>query len=386
MVDPPRSHAESAQRIAFPGCTAPTVGVELEVSLIDPETRGLAPRATEVLDRFDGDASFKPELFQTIIELNTGVCHDVPGVRADLQDRLDRLRAVCDEMGLAFMGSGTHPAALWSELPITQEERYLRLVENCQWTARRLLICGVHVHVGVKSGEHAIALTNALACFIPHFLALSASSPYWMGLDTGLASSRIKVFESLPTAGLPPPITNWTEFVTFMRTLLQAGTIDSIREVWWDIRPHPGFGTIELRMCDGMNTLTEICAVAAFAQCLIVYLSDMYDQGGTLPVLRNWTLKENKWRACRSAEKANFVRNERGEQIPIAEHILEWVDHLGPTARALGCEEDLHYVRRILEHGPSYQRQRAVYAERGSLEAVVDAMVEELKEDQPWRR
>lgn len=369
--------------IRFVGSPAHTLGVEVEVSLIDPETRTLSPAAPALLKRLDAEWA-KPELFQTIIEVVTGVCKNTAEVRADIAGKMTALQKAAEAEGVALACTGTHPIAQWHEFPITDDQRYLQLIERMQWPARRLLICGIHIHVGVPTGEHAVAILNSLCCFLPHFVAASASSPFWLGLDTGLASSRVKVFEGLPTAGLPPQIANWAEFVALMRTLVGAGSIQTIREIWWDVRPHPGFGTVELRMSDGVNTLSEICALAAYAQCLVAFLTELYDSGEALPLLKRWTLAENKWRAARFAEHAKMIRNERGQTVPISEHILEWMNYLLPYAERLGCTEDLAYLGKILEHGPSYRRQRSALEELGSLESVVDVMIQELKEDRPW--
>ena len=376
--------AREGLSIAFPSCPTPTLGVELEVSLVDLQSRNLAPRAPEVLERLTDSQHSKPELFRTIIELNTDVCNSVAEVRKDLQGRLDVLRAVLEPMGLGMLCTGSHPIADWRHMPITDDARYRNLVETMAWPARRLLICGVHVHVGVKSGEHAVAVMNALTVFLPHFLALSASSPYWHGIDTGMASCRSKVFEGLPTAGLPPATTNWNEFVSLMRTFLAAGSIKSIREIWWDIRPHPTFGTVELRICDGINTLSEICSLVALVQSFVAYMQDLYDHGEPLPTLKAWTLNENKWRAARFGEKAKIIRNERGEQVELATHIMDYVRCLKPTAERLGCATELQGIGRILEHGPSYRRQRGMFDRAGMLEDVVDGLMAELAHDKPW--
>ena len=376
----------SGTHIHFPACPKPTIGVELEVSLIDLESRNLAPRAPEVLAAFEDRSQIKPELFRTIVELNSNVCKDVGEIRADLQGMLKRLDAVCQPLGLGTVCTGSHPIADWRYMPITQDDRYRALVEHMAWPARRMLICGVHTHVGCKSGEHAIAVMNALTVFLPHFLALSASSPYWHGIDTGMASCRSKVFEGLPTAGLPPAITNWGEFVSLMRTFLQAGSIKSVREIWWDIRPHPTFGTVELRICDGINTLTEICSIVAFVQCLVDYMQELYDHGEALPELKAWTLAENKWRAARFGLEARIIRNEHGEMVSLAEHIQLWVERLAPNAQKLGCTKELLGVLRILEHGPSSVRQRKLFDASGRLETVVDGLMHELHTDRVWNK
>ena len=360
-----------------------SVGVELEVSLVDPETRQLTPRAPDVLAEFKGSNYYKPELYKTIIEINTDVCNDVGEVRADLQGKLDALHQVCDRLGLVAMSTGTHPFSKAEEQAITDKDRYQHLANAMQWPARRLLICGQHVHVGVPSGEHAVALVNALRCFIPHLLSVSASSPFWKGRATGLASSRIKIFEGLPTAGLPPHLTNWNEFSTLMRTLIRAGAIKSIQEIWWDIRPHPGFGTVEIRIADSVNTMDEVCALTAFIQCLAEYFCELYDAGEEIPVFKRWTIRENKWRAARYGDDMTFIRNEQGDQVPIREHIMQCVEALGPIAERLNCVEDLQYILKILEVRPSFARQRAYYQETGSLEGLVDGLTAEFRNNKP---
>jgi carboxylate-amine ligase len=360
-----------------------TVGVELEVSLVDLETRDLTARALEVFQHFEGNPYMKPELFQTIIEVITDVCEDVNDVRRDLGGKIDLLQKFADQAGFGLLCTGTHPFARPQHFPITNEPRYHQLIEGMAWPARRLLICGQHVHVGVPTAEHAIAITNSMRCFIPHLLALSASSPFWKGRDTGLASGRIKIFEGLPTAGLPPNLTNWNDFTSLMRTLLSAGTISSIREIWWDIRPHPGFGTVEIRICDGINTLDEICALTAFIQSMVVHLVELYDAGEDLPDFKRWTLRENKWRATRHGDEMLFIRNESGDLMPIREHIEEWLEVITPVAARLGCAKDLEFIRTILAVRPSSYRQRQRFAATGDLTKVVDGLLEEFKTNTP---
>lgn len=370
--------------IVFPPNARPTLGVELEISLLDPTTRALSPRAPEVLDALADPLHAKPELFPTIIELNTDICNSVDDVHRDLGGRLAQLQRVCGQLGIACVATGTHPFGDWRTLPISEGERYQRLVQLMRWPARRLLTCGLHVHVGMPSGEHAIALLNALRCFLPHMLAISASSPFWMGEDTGLASSRVKIFECLPTAGLPPRLANWREFLQLMRTLMTSESIASIREIWWDIRPHSTFGTLEIRICDAVNTLQEICAVTAFVQCLVVHMLDLYERGDPLPTLRTWTLRENKWRAARHGIGADIIRNERGEQVSLAQHIREWLAILAPTASRLGCTHHLADVDRILGTGPSYSRQRRLLHEHADFVDVLSTLAEELRSDTPY--
>ena len=266
-------------RIRFNGSSGPTLGVEVELQIIDPETRNLVSGASAILERAGDVNNLKPELIQSTIELNTDVCADVAAVRGELSTRLRELFTRCDGLGYQLASTGTHPFSRWADQDITDKERYHLLANRCQWPARRLMIFGLHVHVGIESGEKAIAIFNALTTYIPHLLALSASSPFFQGEETGLASCRVKIFESLPTAGLPYRLLNWAEFQRLMITLVGAGAIESVREIWWDIRPHPEFGTVEVRICDGLPTLNDIIAMTALIQALVVWLGDQYDQG-----------------------------------------------------------------------------------------------------------
>jgi len=229
-------------------------------------------------------------------------------------------------------------------------------------------------------------MVNALSAYIPHFLALSASSPYWMAQDTGLASMRSKVFEGLPTAGPPWQLSGWAQFERFMDTLITARTIATIREVWWDIRPHPGFGTVELRICDGIPTLREVAVVAALSQCLVQRFDSLIDRGYTLPVPKAWVVRENKWRAARHGIDASIIVDDEGTTVPLRDALRELVEELTPIARRLGCAAEVQDTLAILERGPSYIRQREVVADGGTLVDVVDSLVAELRLDGPLPR
>ena len=370
--------------IVFSSSERPTLGVEIEVQVVD-ESGALATdtAATKILAELGDEPGYKHELLECTIEVITGVCENVDEARADLSGKLERLIDVADGLGYRILCTGTHPFSAWADQTVSPDPRYHRLIEDCQWTARRLLIFGVHTHVGVGSGEEAIAISNGLATFIPHFLALSSSSPFWQGRDTGLASVRSKVFESLPTAGLPYLMENWGQFQRFMRTLIAAGTIRTIREVWWDIRPHPGFGTLELRICDGIPTLDELCAMVALSQSLVVWLGEQYNSGIELPVHKQWTIRENKWRAARWGLEADIIRDEDGNVMSLRRSIHDLVEKLEPCAKALGCHQVLLRITDILERGTSATRQREVYADTRDLSAVVDSLVEEMKTGKP---
>ena len=366
-------------KIAFNGSPGPSLGVEVELQLLDPETRNLVSGASRIIEHEAGDAHIKPELIESTIELNTAVCRDVTAVRRDLEQRIGRLLAVCDELGYEVASAGTHPFAEWSEQRVTSKDRYTMLVDRCQWPARRLMIFGLHVHVGIESGEKAIAVFNALSNYLPHLLALSASSPFFNGLDTGLTSCRVKVFESLPTAGLPYRLLNWGEFQRLMTTLVNAKAIESIREVWWDVRPHPEFGTVEVRICDGLPTLDDIVAMTALIQALVVWLGDQYDEGTFVPLQRYWIVRENKWRAARWALDAELIVDEDGRLARLGDEIERLLDTLEPVAARLGSRADLARIHTIMREGPSYLRQRRLYEETGRFTAVMDSLIREFR-------
>ncbi|MFQ5752069.1 MAG: glutamate--cysteine ligase, partial [bacterium] len=323
----------------------------------------------------------KPELIQSTIDLNTDVCANISAVRMDLTERLNKLFEICDDLGYELACAGTHPFSKWAEQDITPKERYHMLVDRCQWPARRLMIFGLHVHVGVPSGEKAIAIFNSLTTFLPHLLALSASSPFFDSDDTGLASTRVKIFETLPTAGLPYRLLNWAEFQRFMITLVNAKAIESVREVWWDIRPHPGFGTVELRICDGLPTLNEVIALTALIQALVVWLSEQYDEGMYLPIHRHWIVRENKWRAARWSIDADIITDEDGNLKSLSQEIEKLLELLSPVAKRLGSHDELMHVHDIIKIGPSFKRQRKIYEETHDYKKVMDVLIKELREN-----
>ena len=378
--------------IKFNASERSSLGVEVELEIVDRQSRELASAATGILQELgaghpEGDhPKAKHELFECTVEIITGICATVAEAKDDLGATLKEVAAAAERRGLALICSGTHPFSDWHHQRISPDPRYHRLVDEMQWMAQRLQIFGVHYHVGVRSAEKSIAIANALTAYIPHFLALSASSPYWSGRDTGLASSRTKVFEGLPTAGLPYRLDDWSEFEHFMDTLVNANAITSIREVWWDIRPHPDFGTVELRICDGIPTLREVAGLAALAQSLVEWLDTLVDRGYTLPVPREWTMRVNKWRAARHGIDADIIGDDQGTRVPVGQAIRELIEELSPVASRLGCLDELESNIEVLDHGPSYLRQRRVVEGGGTMQDVVDSLIREMESDRPTGR
>jgi len=372
--------------IDFTPSVRTSLGVEWELELVDLDTRELTGASDAILTAIsaEGDGEHpkaKHELLQSCIEVITGVCQTVAEAKADLAGTVAEVAAPAAERNIGLMCSGTHPITDWATQRVTDDPRYLSLMERNQWMARQLQIFGVHVHCGIRAPEKAIPIVNALLAYLPHFLALSASSPYWIGSDTGLASYRSKVFEALPTAGLPYQLSGWDAFEKYMDALISSHAIESIREVWWDIRPHPRFGTVELRICDGLPSLDEIGCVAALAQCLVDRFDRQLDNGYTLPEPRPWLVRENKWRAARYGMDAEIVIDNSGNVQPVTTAITDLIDDLLPTARRLDCAAELESIPKLIERGASYQRQRAVAgANGGELVPVVDLLLAEMRD------
>ena len=364
-----------------------TLGVEWELQLIDAASKLLRQDAREVISALRGREEAGPqpkihdELMQSAVEVVTGVCSTVSEAVADLAATIADLQRITDMRDTMLACAGTHPVSDWRDAEMAPVQRYAELVEQMQWLARRIQTFGVHVHVGLRDGSKAIPIVNALAAYLPHFLALTASSPFWGGHDTGLASSRAIIFGGLPTAGPPHQLADWSEFEEYMDTLLRAGTIRSIKEVWWDVRPHPDFGTVEIRMFDGVPTLREVGMVAALSQSLVHLFDTQLSRGYRLPSQPSWVVRDNRWRATRYGLDAIVITDAAGSTAPLRDELYELYLELQPVAQRLGCADELDVLTEVLERGASYERQCAVVATGGGLTDVVDALVTEFAED-----
>jgi glutamate---cysteine ligase / carboxylate-amine ligase len=373
--------------ITWNASRGPTLGVEWELQLIDAQTKLLRQDAGDLLAALPGAGPsgehphIRHELMQSTVEIVTGVCSTVSEASADLGQRIGELQRSAQQRGILLACAGTHPVSDWRDAKMAPFQRYAELVEQMQWLARRIQTFGVHVHVGLRDGAKAIPVVNALAAYLPHFLALTASSPFWSGQDTGLASIRAVVFGDLPTAGPPHRLSDWNEFEDYMDTLLRAKTIRSIKEVWWDIRPHPDLGTVEIRMFDGVPTAREVGMVAALSQSLVQLFDAQLDRGYQLPSPSSWVVRDNKWRATRYGLDATVITDESGSTAPLRDELYELIRELEPVADRLGCLDELKVAFEVLEYGASYERQRAVLARDGEMTDVVDALVTEFAED-----
>lgn len=359
--------------------------MELEIQLIDKATKNLKPQALELLMAASQNPALhlKAEMTQAMVEINTDICETVSDVGKNIKKQIQLLHSIADKKGIDLAISGSHPFQMPWERKIFPADRYLKILEKFQWLVRRLTIFGLHVHVGMPTGERAIHVINGLIGYIPHLLALSASSPFWEGHDTGLASSRVAVFESFPTGGLPYFFVDWNEFQKCFETLKAGGAVTSIKDIYWDIRPHFDFGTVEVRICDGLPTLRDTLGLVALIQCLVVWLDSQYEKG-TRPrqvhMQRYWLAPENKWQAARYGLEGEIFVQEGSEKRPIREEIKKLVEILGPVAQSLQCEKELAIVPDILKKGNSTMRQREIFTQTGSFIPVVESLVREFNE------
>jgi carboxylate-amine ligase len=286
---------------------------------------------------------------------------------------------VTDDLGIELYSAGMHPFASWQDQLVTDADRYATLIDRTQWWGRQMMIFGVHVHVGLTDRDRVLPVLNSLLRYYPHLQALSASSPYYDGHDTGYASNRALLFQQLPTAGLPFQFQKWAEYEAYARDMTVTGVIDVLNEIRWDIRPSPSLGTIEVRVCDAMATFEEVAAVTALTHCLIVDLDTRLAAGELLPTLPPWHHQENKWRSARYGMDAIIVLDEDNHEVLVTDDLLRVCERLVPVAET-GCEQELSGIARIISDGAGYERQRALTsAAGGDLSTVVNVSAAELR-------
>jgi len=297
----------------------------------------------------------------------------------------ERVSALAEPLGVDLMSSGTHPFSQWFQQQVTPDTpRYDTLIDRTRWWGRQMMIWGVHVHVAVEDRRKVLPIIDGLLTYLPHFQALSASSPFWAGETTGYASNRALMFQQLPTAGLPPQFTDWSQYEDMAADLLHTGVIDVIGELRWDIRPSPKWGTIEIRTFDGISTAREIGAIGALSQTLVEHFSRELDAGREVPTLQPWFVRENKWRAARYGMDAIIIQNRNGDERLVTEDLDDLLPRLEPIAHDLHCVKELEFIRTVIDRGASYQRQlRVAEATGGSLKAVVSSLVREMRNGEP---
>lgn len=355
-----------------------TLGVEIELQLINPATWNLSPRAEELLKATSHLPKVKPEFYLSTVEINTDICTDVQQVEKDLEETVAALKQAAGKLDILFSTTGAHPFAKYSDCIISPTERYLELIDRNQWLTRRMTVYGLHVHLGMASGDDCIRFNNFFMQFLPHLLALSGSSPFWQGTDTGLASCRPTTYEALPTAGQPYHSRNWHDFEHLYETLKKCGSIKTLKDLWWDMRPSPGYGTLEIRVCDGPATLYEAVAITAFIHTLAHWFAENGSWLESVTYPPEWLSRENKWRVIRYGMDAELVVNTDGKTKLLKEDIKEWLTKLQPCAERLGYQHYLANVWTIVEQGTSSCRQRNTYQKTGSFEEVVKHNVAEF--------
>lgn len=378
----PANKQNESVDLTFHGNDRPTLGVELELQLVDQETMGLKSAILDLMEQLpEGCEWAKPELMQSYLEITTDVCADVGAVRRDLTEKLLSIDRAAADCGVNLFWAGSHPFSLWMEQQISPSERYHKLVEKMQDTARRIITFGMHVHVGVESGDKAIMIIDRMMRYVATFLALSANSPFWVGRNTGLHSQRSKIMEQLPAAGTPPVLRNYSEYCWVVNHSIQAGTINSIQEIWWDMRPHPKYGTVEVRIFDLPPNLEDVLALTALTQCLVLALSEQIDEGVYQYDIHPIMVRQNKWKACRYGMRAELIDPVTHNPIPVRDLVFHLYEKLKPFAERLGCTQEMGRVLGMLQCASGAEKQLALFDATGDLTEVVRRLVREQKED-----
>lgn len=360
-----------------------TLGVEIELQIIDNKSFNLAPRFDELVKNCTQPKKLKPEFYLSTAEINTDKCNDVLEVEKDLNTTFDIIVDAANKSNLKLATTGCHPFSRYEDCVITPSKRYSELMDRNQWLTKRMTVYGLHVHIGMKDGDDCIRFNNFFLYFLPHLLALSASSPFWQQSDTGLSACRPTTYESLPTAGQPYKVDSWRDFEHLYEILKKAKAINSLKDLWWDLRPSPHYGTLEIRACDGPATLEEALAITAFIHLLSHWFKENGSWINHLPAPIHWVARENKWRVIRHGLNAELITNTEGDLKPIKEDILQWIEKLQPLAKKLGYEKYVTTLKNIVNNGNSSDRQLKIFNETGSLAEVVKFNICEFEKKSP---
>ena len=359
-----------------------TLGIEEEYQTVDPETRDLRSHIhAEIIEKgkLILQERVKAEMHQSVVEVGTSVCNNITEAKDELKKlRRDMIR-LSRENGLRLASAATHPFADWRLQEVTPDERYKNIVEDLQLVARANLIFGLHVHVGVEDRETAIHLMNHARYFVPHLLALSSNSPFWLGMDTGLKSYRCKVFDKFPRTNMPDYFPSWGEYDNYVKLLVKTNCIDNAKKIWWDIRPHPFFNTLEFRVCDIPMRVDETIALAALIQATVAKLYRLYSANTGFRLYRRSLLMENKWRAARYGLDGKLVDFGKQTEVPERELIEEYLEFVDDVVDELGSRKEVEYIRQIMKMGTGADRQLKVFRETGDMKAVVDYIIEETE-------
>ena len=359
-----------------------SIGIEEEYQTIDPESRDLRSHiGLEMIEK--GRAVLvervKPEMHQSVIEAGTRVCRNIQEAKQEIHMIRRSLIDLAKQNGLRLAAAASHPFAKWSEQGIYPDERYHTIVQDMQMVARANLIFGLHVHIGVEDPEIAVHIMNAARYFLPHILALSTNSPFWQGMDTGLKSYRCKVFDKFPRTNIPDYFPSYGEYESFINLLIKTNCIDNAKKIWWDIRPHPFFNTIEFRVCDIPMRADETIALAALIQATVAKLYKLHTANQGFRLYRRALIMENKWRASRYGMDGKLIDFGKQIEVPARELIREYLEFVDDVVDELDSREELNYIHTMLDEGSGADRQLRVYRETGDLKKVVDYIIEETE-------
>ena len=356
-----------------------TIGIEEEYQIIDPETRELTSFITEFLDK--GAVLFrdqvKPEFMQSQVEVGSHVCRNIKEARQEITRLRGVVAEIADKGGRKIVAAGTHPFSRWQDQLVTDKDRYKGLIANMQMVAQRLLIFGMHVHVGIKDPDLRIDVMNQMSYFMPHILTLSTSSPFWLGRNTGLKSYRSIIFEDLPRTGPPEYFGSAQEYDRYVQTLIKTRCIEEPTKIWWDIRPHPKFPTLEFRMCDCVTKVDDVLAIAALIQAIVAKLIRLRKNNQSWRIYRRGLIAENKWRAIKDGIDGKLIDLGKEEEVPLRLLMSELLDIIDDVVDELGTRREIERIRTILKEGTSADRQLRKYHETNDLKAVVDMLAEE---------
>jgi len=362
-----------------------TLGIEEEFQIIDPETRELRSHVSEILE--DGKTllgeQVKPEIIQSMIEVGTGICKNIKEARTDIINLRSILSGLVRKKGLVIVAAGTHPFSHWQDQKIFENARYEVIVEENQMIARSLLTFGLHVHVGIADPERAIQIMNAVRYMLPHVLALSTSSPFWLGVHTGLRSYRSEVFTRMPRTGIPDQFESHASFQRYVALLIETGCIDDGKKIYWDVRPHPFFPTLEFRICDIPTRVDDTIAIAALFQALVAKVNKLLEQNLTFRLHHKMLIEENKWRAARYGLDGKMIDFGKGKEVSTRDLVRELLGFVDDVVDGLGSREEIEHIHTILDRGTSADDQLRVWREAGDINAVVDHLIEATMENVP---
>ncbi|MFN0101234.1 MAG: carboxylate-amine ligase [Bryobacteraceae bacterium] len=361
-----------------------TLGIEEEFQTIDPETRDLRSHISNELIAQGHrllKERVKPEMHQSVIEVGTSICRDIKEAALEVKMIRANIIHLAHKNGLRLAAAATHPFADWRAQEIYPDARYDSIVEDMQMVARSNLIFGLHVHVGVEDPETAIHLMNAARYFVPHLLALSTNSPFWRGMETGLKSYRCKVFDKFPRTNIPEYFPSYSEYTNFINLLVSTGCIDNARRIWWDIRLHPTFPTVEFRVCDLPMRADETIALAALIQATVAKLYKLHAQNQSFRMYRRALIMENKWRAARYGLDGKLIDFGKRIEVPMRALLEEYLEFIDDVVDELGSREEINYLRRLMDEGTGADRQLRVWRETGDLVKVVDYIIGETERD-----